>query len=147
MKQSREAIIIGLFCVAIIAAIVAINQMYTNDYTMYDVDTISYDKAKVVEIISENLQASSDYDDTMLGTQQLLVEFTSGAEKGQQVEVKNSLSSSHNITVTVGTSIVVKSDRPANVASYYTVYNYDRTGGLLAPSLWRPCYLSGESKG
>ncbi len=132
MKQRTEAIIIGLFCMAIILTIAVINRIYTNDYTMYDVETISYDKAKVVEIISENLQASSDYDNTMLGTQQLLVEFTSGEEKGQQVEVKNSLSSSHNVAVTAGTSIIVKSDRPENVAAYYSVYNYDRTGGLLA---------------
>lgn len=132
MRKQIENLALGGFIIAIIIAIAIINTVFANDYTMYSSETISYDKAVVLEIISENLSESGDYEGIWLGTQQLLVEFTNGEEKGTQMEVKNSLSATHNIAIDVGSKIIVKSDKPENVTPYYTVYNYDRDTGLFA---------------
>lgn len=118
--------------IAVISIFIAIiNIVFQNDYYLYTNDTISYEKATVIEIISENIQESTDYDGYVLGSTFLLVELKSGDFKGQLVEVRNSLSTTHNVAVDVSSNIIVKADRPENIDPYYSVYSYDRTNGIL----------------
>lgn len=129
--KKNEVIFITVMILLVIVTINIINLKFTNDFKIYVTDDIYYEKAFVLDIISENLQPSIDYDNWFLGTQELLVKFTNGKQKGEEVIVINSLSPTHNIAIDIGTKIIVKSDRPDGVTPYYSVYNYDRYLGLI----------------
>lgn len=128
--MKKNGLIYGSIIVIAIV-ITLINIVFKNDYFIYTNDTISYEKATVLEVLSENIQESGDYDGYVLGTQQLSVKFKSGDLKGEIIEVRNSMSQTHNISVKKGGNIIIKADRPENVTPYYTVYSYDRTSGVV----------------
>ena len=125
------------------------NSSHPVDYLIYDSQTISYDKGKVVEVLNEELQKENDTSGRMLGTQKILVQMTSGAQKGRQIEINNVLSTAHNIPLSPGDSIIVKVDAPENAEPFYSVYNYDRTGGTILISIIFLLFLVfvGKSKG
>lgn len=126
-----ETIIIGVIISVVSIVILAINNVFPNDYYIYDNETISYMKATVLSIESDNTIQSIDFGDWSLGTQELLVKFTSGELKGEEVLVRNNLSETQNVTVKEGSKIVVKADMPNNVTPYFSVYNYDRDISLI----------------
>lgn len=130
IKKRRESFVIFTYIMIVFWGIAFINNTYPNDYQLYSSEGIYYDKGIIVEIISENVTTSQDFEGWKLGSQELWVEFTSGIEKSERVVVKNSLSSTHNVDVSVGSKIIVKADRPEGITPYYTVYNYDRTTQL-----------------
>lgn len=107
------------------------NNSHPVDYLIYNNQTISYDKGKVIEILNEDLQKENETSGRMLGTQRVLVQMNNGERKGERIEINNILSTSHNIPLSPGDSIIVKVDAPENVEPFYSVYNYDRTGGII----------------
>lgn len=131
MKQYKNLVILCIIIITLIS-IYAINSIFPNQYYTYSTDNIYYEKAIVVEILYEDVKQSSDYDNFKIGTQELRVKFTSGLQKNEQIVIKNSLSTTHNVYSEVGTKIIVKSDRPEGITPYYSVYNYDRDTGLIA---------------
>lgn len=133
--KKKENIVMVLFIIGIIVGIYFLNVIFPNDYWMYSSDGITYDKAKVIEVVEENLTPSEDYLGKYTGSQTIIVEFTSGNQKGEQIEIKNSLSLTHNIYVEVGSSVIIKSDIPETGNPYYSVYNYNRISGLIAIAL------------
>lgn len=100
------------------------------DYEMYRSDTISYVKAEVISVNSEMLEDSPDMPGRAKGMQNITVRFTEGKNEGKEVTFDNLLSDTHSVEVDAGTKIIVKCDEPTDVEPYYTVYQYDRTGGL-----------------
>lgn len=127
-----ESAVIGVLILLVIAGIYIVNVAFPNDYWIYNADYVSYDKATVIEVESENLTESEDYSGYSTGSQDIIVEFTSGEQDGEQIAVTNSLALTHNIYVEVGTKIIIKSDRPEGVTPYYSVYGYDKSMGLIA---------------
>jgi uncharacterized membrane protein len=107
----------------------------TNSFSLYSQETIKYDKAVVVEIAGEVIRDAEDMPGLSLGTQTIKARFLNGIMKGEEVEIANHLSYTHNIRVKAGTRVIVKADRPEGVEPYYTVYNYDRTPGIIALAL------------
>jgi uncharacterized membrane protein len=101
-------------------------------YTLYDSKTISYEKGKVTAVLGEELEPAAGMPGWELGNQRIRVLLKSGAAKGQEVELDNNLSTTHNIHVEPGQAVIVKTDRPEGVEPFYTLYNYDRTTGLIA---------------
>lgn len=122
------ACIIGVVGIGIFG----INQLLPNDYYIYSSEDYAYDKASVVEILSEDLTPSDDYEGYYTGSQEIVVEFISGEYKGEQITLTNSISLTHNIMVEVGTKVIIKIDQPEGVAAYYSVYGYARDTGLIA---------------
>ena len=90
-------------------------------------DSISYQKGRVEQVVSEQLEQSALKGGHMLGTQELIIRL----QDGQAVEVTNYLTDTHNVQVSEGTRVIVCVDAPDGVAPYYTLYNYDRTAGIL----------------
>lgn len=133
--KKQETLAIGLFILIVIIGIYIINIAFPNDYWIYNADYISYEKGIVVAIESENLTESDDYSGYSTGNQELIVEFTSGEQKGEQISITNSLSLTHNIYAKEGTKLIIKSDRPEGVTPYYSVYGYDKSTGLIAIGL------------
>ncbi|MBQ4065339.1 MAG: YibE/F family protein [Clostridia bacterium] len=101
------------------------------DYELYKSDTISYVKAKVTAVNEERLQPSTDTPGRNVGDQSITVVFTEGDHKGESVTFNNILSSTHSVEVEVGTRIIVKCDRPEGVEPFFSVYQYDRSIGIV----------------
>lgn len=96
------------------------------EYARFNTETIHYEKGTVVDVSAENLE----YDDMLklhLGTQELKVKLLEGQEKGKEIEVTNYLTNTHSVYAEKGTKLIIEADRPENLESYYTVYNYDRS--------------------
>ncbi|MDR1639438.1 MAG: YibE/F family protein [Clostridiales bacterium] len=126
--------ILGILAVFAVLAIAGRN-FGANSFSLYSQETIKYDKAVIVEITGEVIQEAEDMPGLSLGTQTVIVRFLNGALKGEEVEIANHLSYTHNIRVNVGTRVIVKADRPEKAEPYYTIYNYDRTPGIIALAL------------
>ena len=101
-------------------------------YSRYASDTLHYEKAVVVEVLSEDLE----YDENLkitLGTQELQVRMLDGEEREKTLEITNYLTQTHNVYAENGTKLIINADRPeGDVEPYYTVYNYDRTLPLIS---------------
>ncbi len=133
--KKYEPFVIATFIAIVVWGVYLINIAFPNDYYIYSSEDYAYDKAKVVEILSENLTASTDYEGYYTGSQEIVVEFISGEYKGEQITLTNSISLTHNILVEVGTKVVVKIDQPEGVAAYYSLYGYARDSGLITVSI------------
>lgn len=131
MVHRYGAWIIASIILIIGVGIYGINLMFPNDYYIYSSEYYAYDKAEVIEVLSENLTLSTDYEGYYTGSQELVVEFISGEYKGEQITLTNSLSLTHNIYVQAGSEIVIKIDQPEGVAAYYSIYGYARDTGLI----------------
>ena len=123
--------VILLFIAAVMTAAILWNASNPVGYTMYNSQSISYDKGRVVEIIDESLQREDENSSRWLGTQQVLVQMNSGELKGSRIEVNNILSTDHNILLGAGDAVIVKVDSPEGIEPFYSIYNYDRTGGIV----------------
>ena len=122
--------VIILVISAAAAGVFFIYQQHPMDYRMYSSSAIQYEKGVVTKVISEQTQLD-ETTGLQLGLQILEVEMRSGDYQGQKVAIENNLSTTHNVPVSAGQSIVVKVDQPENTSPYFTVYNYDRTNGIL----------------
>lgn len=91
-------------------------------------DSITYEPGRVQAVLEENLSESTLKGGQMLGSQTLEVALDSG----ETVQLDNHLTDTHNVLAEEGTRVIVCVDAPENVEPYYTLYNYDRTGGIAA---------------
>ncbi|MDR1131775.1 MAG: YibE/F family protein [Oscillospiraceae bacterium] len=131
--KSRISFVITVGVLAvIIVVILAVNAGDPVAYTLYNAAAISYEKAAVTAVLSETTEPADGLPGWKLGNQEVTVRFKSGPMKGREETLSNNLSTTHNIYVKPGQSVIVKADRPEGVMPYYTLYNYDRTPGLLA---------------
>lgn len=116
----------------LVVLVLVMNSSKPMGYTMYNSETISYEKGRVTAVLDEQLEPAPGMPGWELGSQKITVQMKSGALKGQEIELDNNLSTTHNVRVKPGQSVIVKADRPQGVTPYYTLYNYDRTPGLIA---------------
>ena len=97
-------------------------------YRRYATDTLSYQRGTVLKVVSVELSESPQKTGNMLGLQELTVRLSGG----EVVSIHNYLTDTHNILLNEGDSAIICVDAPKNAAPYYTVYQYDRTVGLVA---------------
>ena len=97
------------------------------EFELYNNESISYVRGKVIAIHSQVLEPSSDLPGRNLGKQNITVRLNDGRE----LTFDNILSSTHSIEVSVGTRVVVKCDEPEGITPGYSLYNYDRTMGII----------------
>lgn len=96
-------------------------------YRRYATDTLRYQRAEVMEVLSQELTESGLGTGQQLGVQELLVEL-----EGETLSVTNYLTETHNILAEAGQRVILCVDAPENAEPYYTVYNYDRIPALTA---------------
>ncbi len=115
-----------------VAAVLAWNSANPIDYIIYTVKGTSYAKGVVERVES----SAVEWDESVgrnLGTQKVVVLVKTGEHAGEQVEVTNDLSATHNIEATEGLAVVVKVDDPqGSVQPFYSIFNYDRTVPIAA---------------
>ena len=121
-----------ILIIAVLLGVFVVWKTNPIDYEMYRTDTISYVKAKVVSVNSQELSESEDLPGRSLGVQNITVKFTEGSHKGKTVTFDNLLSNTHSVETYKGTKIIVKCDEPEGVEPYYTVYQYDRSVAIIA---------------
>ena len=106
------------------------NKFYKKEYSRVNNSANYYISAKVTKVKSNTLT----YDEKLklnLGQQNIEVEFLEGKHKGERVEINNYVTAVHNVVVKEGTKIIVNADEPENIEPYYTVYQYDRSFGMI----------------
>ena len=131
-KNQLPLIIASAVLIVLIIFIMVMNLSAPAAYTMYTSDTTTYEKGTVTAVLDEQLEPAPGMPGRELGNQKIKVRLNSGAQKGQEIEFDNNLSTTHNIRVKKGQSMIVKADCPKDITPFYTLYNYDRTPGLLA---------------
>lgn len=120
-----------IMILAILTAVLVSWKVYPIDYELYRTDTISYVRARVNAVNTEELEESTDLPGRRLGVQNITVTFTQGDKKGEEVTFDNLLSTTHSVEVDEGTRVIVKCDEPEDVVPYYSVYQYDRSLAIL----------------
>lgn len=131
MKQYRWQIGLGAVMVFLILVICGYNKANPIDYTMYENSTISYVKAEVVSVNQEQLEPVAQDKDRFLGIQNITVNMLNKGFDGKTVTLDNYLSTTHNVYAKQGSRLIIKADQPEGIEPFYSVYNYDRSFGLL----------------
>ena len=131
-RAGNGAVAAAVFMAVFVAGALAWNAANPIDYIIYTVQGTSYAKGTVLEVESSTVEWD-DSVDRDLGTQELVVRLETGDHAGEEVEVTNDLSATHNIETEAGTSVVVKVDDPqGSVTPYYSIFNYDRSLSIVA---------------
>jgi uncharacterized membrane protein len=93
--------------------------------------TSHFVKAKVVSLLLDNTQADETTEGILRGSQEVIIEVTSGQFKGQQYQTSNYLSMLFNINAKEGTRVIVRLDPQGDGYSAF-IYSYDRSLVLFA---------------
>ncbi|GMQ58131.1 YibE/F family protein [Vallitalea sediminicola] len=84
-----------------------------------------FENAKVVEVVSEEIDEDPTFDGRYLGTQVVKIKILTGKYKGKIFEVKNPLSRSHNVYVQADNTVIASIDDSLEEANVW-IYNYKR---------------------
>ena len=124
----RNAVYIAVFLIgaAFLLAAGSFDWDRINSYTMYNNDSRTFVRGRVVSVDNERLETDPYDHSRYLGEQELTVLILEGDQKGDKVSIDNYLSLTHNIYVNANQKIIVCADMPEGVVPYYTVFNYDR---------------------
>lgn len=126
--ERRNAVYIAVFLIgaAFLLAAGSFDWDRINSYTMYNNDSRTFVRGRVVSVDNERLETDPYDHSRYLGEQELTVLILDGEQKGDKVSIDNYLSQTHNIYVNANQKIIVCADMPEEAAPYYTVFNYDR---------------------
>lgn len=124
----RNAVYIAVFLIgaAFLLAAGSFDWDRINSYTMYNNDSRTFVRGRVVSVDNERLETDPYDHSRYLGEQELTVLILEEDQKGDKVSIDNYLSQTHNIYVNANQKIIVCADMPEGVVPYYTVFNYDR---------------------
>ncbi len=152
MKKHLPALTDVIVCaaIALVVGVVLIwGQANPIDYASLDVTGITYPRGTVVSVASEDLDPTPYDASRYWGTQVLNVRLDEGDQAGHVVKIQNDLSDTHNIRCEAGTRVIVRMEAQAGLAPFYSIYNYDRTLGimLLAAVFGVLMVVIGRSKG
>ncbi len=90
--------------------------------------TSHFVRAKVVSLIINNTQADETTEGLLRGSQEVIVEVTSGQFRGKQYQTSNYMSMLFNINCKEGTRVIVRLDPRSEDDGYSAfIYSYDRT--------------------
>ena len=113
---------------ALVVVVMLLRPVAADDYSRFATDTLRYERAQVTAVLAEDLTDSPLGTGQRLGSQSLRVRLADG----QEIELTNYLTETRNVLLHEGDRAIVCADLPEGAAAYYTIYSYDRTGGLLA---------------
>ncbi len=134
-----------ILIVVILITVFAVWMTNPIEFELYNNETISYVRGKVVAVHSQSLEPCEDLPGRNLGVQNITVRLSDKRE----ITFDNILSSTHSIEVTTGTRVVVKCDEPEGITPGYSLYQYDRSIGIIIAFVIfiAVIWLVGKSKG
>lgn len=124
MRIAAIVILVAVFCVAyylIHAGLVV------DDGTE---STSFFARGRITDLIQDNTQIDENTENVLRGSQEVIVEITSGEFKGRSYQTTNYLSALFNIDCQEGTRVIVRLDPQGEGYSAF-IYTYDRTSVLL----------------
>jgi uncharacterized membrane protein len=126
-------LIIALFIYVIIAFTFSKHSSYYNLYGMGNGDKISYEKARVLTVDAQNIEADKHYNHMLLGSQQLTILVITGQFKGEKMKLTNGLNYDTNYLLKAGNDIIISVNTAQNGNKKSTnifLYSPDRGIGL-----------------
>ncbi len=132
---SKASIVVLLSMVVVAVLVVVFHAQNPMSYEIYSSESIHYDKGTVTAVTAQSLEQEPPPSNRLLGTQTVEIQMKNGQYKGRIITIENVLSTTHNIQVKAGQSVIVKVDSPENAEPYFSIYNYDRTIGIIAIAL------------
>ncbi|MGI6205265.1 MAG: YibE/F family protein [Anaerovoracaceae bacterium] len=131
-KDIRQIVMIVLILAAVIVCSLLVYRANPMDVKQYDTADSHYCKAVVTKVNDEEISETDTMPGWKLGNQNVTVKITSGEYKGEEATFDNNLSTTHSVYVKKGTHVIVNVDSPEGVEPYYSIYQYDRTAGMIA---------------
>ena len=107
-KELLTRLIIGLIGFALLAGLRIYAVQDRSVYESTATTGVEYEKALVLEVLEDNTELNHDAEDTIVGTQLLSLELTSGRYAGDQVEIYNHLSPYYSVVAQEGMTLSVR---------------------------------------
>ena len=107
-------LIIALFIYVIFAFTFSKHSSYYNLYGMGNGDKISYEKARVLTVDAQNIEADKHYNHMLLGSQQLTILVITGQFKGEKMKLTNGLNYDTNYLLKPGNEIIISVNTAQN---------------------------------
>ena len=98
-----------IFLIVYLLAVIGINKSFTFERPADYPEGLSYAKAEVVEIISDDMGQDPDYDYIRIGRQILKLKILSGEHKGEEVQAVNYVTRVSQIEASVGMKYIIGS--------------------------------------
>lgn len=130
-KELLTRLIIGLIGFALLAGLRIYAVQDRSVYESTATTGVEYEKALVLEVLEDNTELNHDAEDTIVGTQLLSLELTSGRYAGDQVEIYNHLSPYYSVVAQEGMTLSVRVLTTGNNEYTVSVYNYERIPWLM----------------
>lgn len=90
------------------------HETYYNMYGFGNGDKISYEKARVVSVDSENVQPDKHYRNLLIGSQQITINILTGEYKNKKIKITNGLNYDTNYLLRSGDKIIVSINTAGN---------------------------------
>ncbi|MBR6515202.1 MAG: YibE/F family protein [Clostridia bacterium] len=116
-----------IMIVLILAGVFAVWMTNSINFELYNNESISYVRGKVIAVNSQEIEPYDELPGRNIGTQNITVRLSDKRE----ITFDNILSTTHSIEVGVGTRVIVKCDEPEGITPGYSLYNYDRSIGII----------------
>lgn len=129
-RRLKEYIVIAIIIVITIAMLITF-QAKEFSYQRYETSSLHYVRGVVTEMFDQTLTLSGADGEYFIGYQTVLVEILEGDMAGENVEIENYITVSHNVVLREGSGVIVCADTPEGVEPYYSIYNYDRTNSVM----------------
>lgn len=90
------------------------HKAYYNMYGLGSGDHISYEKARVISVDTQNIEPDKHYKNMILGSQQINIRMLTGEYKGKEIKITNGLNYDTNYLLKPGSNIVVSVNTAGN---------------------------------
>lgn len=130
-KELLTRVVIGVLGFALLLGLRLYAVQGRSVYEITPTSGVEYETAKVLEVLEDKTQVNPDVENTLVGTQKLELEITSGRYIGDEAEVTNYLSPYFSIPAEKGMTLSVRILTTGDNEYTVSVYNYERTPWLL----------------
>lgn len=90
------------------------HQTYYNMYGIGNGDKITYEKARVISVDTQNVEADKHYKKLLLGSQQITIRILTGDFKGKEIKITNGLNYDTNYLLKSGSNVIVSINTAGN---------------------------------
>ena len=130
-KELLTRVLIGVIGFALLLGIRLYAVQGRSVYEITRTSGIEYETAKVLEVLEDNTEVNPDVENTLVGSQKLCLELTSGRYIGEEVEITHYLSPYFSIPAEKGMTLSVRVITTGDNEFTVSVYNYERIPWLL----------------
>lgn len=131
-KQKVLRVTAGILFLILYAGAVFLANRGWNGYTVTKSTGTEYETARVLAVLADNSVSDPSIEGHRRGSMDLQLEILSGRYRGDIVGVTNYLSAMYNVDVKEGDKVSVRIDTTGENEYQVSIYNYERSGLLIA---------------